>query len=265
MVIFFHCRYRYFQGPLNGGVSNGVVSRSGLVLPFLSFFVLFGTFPIFLGFSRFARGRSGIFPICPFPLSQPIQSTYNEQSWKGPRHNLDLSQKKVGNARIWNPPGLASLNTYRELRNIVLNYFRYEFGQTVDPEFLALSDFQPYHGQRNRHSPQIILEELIMDYNYSFARAQNYLMLEVPGGIHRELIHRRDRRYNFELWRKCNNFIADGIYNLRCLESRDSNHGLRDSSVFGLAVRIVGFEIAANQGRFESLRTADHDWRPLSL
>ena len=44
------------QGPLNGGVSNGGVSRSGLVLPFLSFFVLFGTFPIFLGFSRFVRG-----------------------------------------------------------------------------------------------------------------------------------------------------------------------------------------------------------------
>ena len=50
------------QGPPNGGVSNGVVSRSGLVLPFLSFFVLFGTFPIFPGFSRFARGWSGDFP-----------------------------------------------------------------------------------------------------------------------------------------------------------------------------------------------------------
>ena len=50
------------QGPLNGGVSNGGVSRSGLVLPFLSFFVLFGTFPIFPGFSRFARGWSGYFP-----------------------------------------------------------------------------------------------------------------------------------------------------------------------------------------------------------
>ena len=47
---------RKSQGPLNGGVSNGGVSRSGLVLPLLSFFVLFGTFPIFLGFSRFARG-----------------------------------------------------------------------------------------------------------------------------------------------------------------------------------------------------------------
>ena len=39
-------------------VSNGGVSRSGLVLPLLSFFVLFGTFPIFPGFSRFARGFS---------------------------------------------------------------------------------------------------------------------------------------------------------------------------------------------------------------
>ena len=50
------------QGPLNGGVSNGGVSRSGLFCPFLSLFVLFRTFPIFLGFSRFARGWSGDFP-----------------------------------------------------------------------------------------------------------------------------------------------------------------------------------------------------------
>ena len=48
-----------FQGPLNGGVSNGGVSRSGLVLPFLSFFVLLG---LSWGFSRFARGWSGDFP-----------------------------------------------------------------------------------------------------------------------------------------------------------------------------------------------------------
>ena len=61
------------------------VSRSGLVLPFLSFFVLFGTFPTFPGFSRFVRGWSGDFPICPFPLSRPINSTYEEQSRKGPR------------------------------------------------------------------------------------------------------------------------------------------------------------------------------------
>ena len=51
------CQLRYSQGPLNGGVS-----RSGLVLPFLSFFCPFWDFPDFLGFSRFARGRSGDFP-----------------------------------------------------------------------------------------------------------------------------------------------------------------------------------------------------------
>ena len=45
-----------------GGFKRGGVSRSGLVLPFLSFFVLFGTFPNFPGFSRFARGWSGDFP-----------------------------------------------------------------------------------------------------------------------------------------------------------------------------------------------------------
>ena len=79
------------QGPLNGGVSNGGVSRSGLVLPFLSFFVLFRTFPIFWDFPDLRGDGPGIFPICPFPLSQPIKSTYEEQSRKGPRHNLDLS------------------------------------------------------------------------------------------------------------------------------------------------------------------------------
>ena len=41
------------QGPLNVGVSNGGVSRSGLVLPFLSFFVLL---ELSRGFSRFVRG-----------------------------------------------------------------------------------------------------------------------------------------------------------------------------------------------------------------
>ena len=44
------------QGPLNGGVSNGVVSRSGLVLPFLSFWDFPGDFPdlsgTLRGFSR---------------------------------------------------------------------------------------------------------------------------------------------------------------------------------------------------------------------
>ena len=50
--LFTNCRE--CQGPLNEGVSNGGVSRSGLVLPFLSFFCPFWDFPDF----------SGIFPIC---------------------------------------------------------------------------------------------------------------------------------------------------------------------------------------------------------
>ena len=48
---------RTCQGRLNGGVSNGGVSRTGLFCPFLSFFVLLGIFPIcpgtLRGFSRF--------------------------------------------------------------------------------------------------------------------------------------------------------------------------------------------------------------------
>ena len=87
------------QGPLNGGVSNRGVPRSGLVLPFLSFFV-FSRF--FWEFPDLRGDGPGIFPICPFPLSQPIKSTYEEQSRKGPRHNLDLSRKK------WETPGFGN-------------------------------------------------------------------------------------------------------------------------------------------------------------
>ena len=89
------------QGPLNGGVSNGGVSRSGLVLPFLSFLGLsrfFWDFPDLLG------DGAGIFPIRPFPLSRPIKSTYEEQSRKGPRHNLDLSRTKWETPGFGNPP-----------------------------------------------------------------------------------------------------------------------------------------------------------------
>ena len=54
---------------------------------------------------------SGIFPICPFPLSRPKNSAYEEQSRKGPRHNPDLSRKKkVGNPPVWQPPSLACLS-----------------------------------------------------------------------------------------------------------------------------------------------------------
>ena len=89
----------FSQEPLNRGVSNRGCSRSGLVLPFLSF----------LGLSRFFRDfpdllgdGPGIFPIRPFSLSRPIKSTYEEQSRKGPRHNLDLSRKR------WETPWFAN-------------------------------------------------------------------------------------------------------------------------------------------------------------
>ena len=92
--------HNIFQGPLNGGVSNGGVSRSGLVLPFLSFFVLLG---LSRGFSRFVRGLSGDFPrLVLFLFLRPIKSTYEEQSRKGPRHNLDHSRKK------WETPGFGN-------------------------------------------------------------------------------------------------------------------------------------------------------------
>ena len=55
---------------------------SFLFCPFLSFWDFPGDFPDLL------RDGPGIFPICPFPLSRPIKSTYEEQSRKGPRHNL---------------------------------------------------------------------------------------------------------------------------------------------------------------------------------
>ena len=98
---FFGQMFSCFQGPLNGGVSNGGVSRSGLVLPFLSFL---GLSRIFWDFPDLLGDGPGIFPISPFPLSRPIQSTYEEQSRKGPRHNLDLSRKKSETPGFGNPP-----------------------------------------------------------------------------------------------------------------------------------------------------------------
>ena len=95
-----------------GGVQTGGFPDLDLSFLFCPFFVLFGTFPIFLGFSDLLGNGLGIFPICPFPLSRPIKSTYEEQSRQGPQHNLKPFPKKVGNTRVWKPPGLASLNIF---------------------------------------------------------------------------------------------------------------------------------------------------------
>ena len=73
------------QGPRNGGFSNGGglpdLDSSVPICPFLSFLGLsrnFGDFPDLSG------DCPEIFPICPFPLSRPINVTYEEQSRKCP-------------------------------------------------------------------------------------------------------------------------------------------------------------------------------------
>ena len=89
-----------------GGFQTG--GFPDLDLSFL--FCPFWDFPDFSGIFPISSGDSpGIFRIRPFSLSRPIKSTYEEQSRKGPRRNLDLSRKKVGNPPVWKPPGLASL------------------------------------------------------------------------------------------------------------------------------------------------------------
>ena len=97
------------KGRQTGGFQTGG-------FPDLDLSLLFCPFLSFLGLSRFFRvfpdllgDGPGIFPIRPFPLSRPIKSTYEEQSRKGPRHNLDLSRKKWETPGFGNPPGLASL------------------------------------------------------------------------------------------------------------------------------------------------------------
>ena len=89
------------QGPLNGGGFKAGLRDLDLSFPFLSFLVLsrfFWDLPDLLG------DGPGIFPICPFPLSRSIKSTYKEQSQKGPRHNLDLSRKKLETPRFGKSP-----------------------------------------------------------------------------------------------------------------------------------------------------------------
>ena len=60
----------------------GGLKRGGGGFP--TFLSLFGTFPIFFwDFPELLGDGPGIFPICPFPLSRPVKSTYEEQSRKG--------------------------------------------------------------------------------------------------------------------------------------------------------------------------------------
>ena len=68
-----------------------------------AFLSLFGTFLIFFrGCSRFFRGFSRLVL---FLFLGPINSTYEQQSRQGLRHNPDLSRKKWETPPVWNPPG----------------------------------------------------------------------------------------------------------------------------------------------------------------
>ena len=87
------------KGAKRGGCKRGgfpIWTCPGIFCPFeisgLSRF--FRDFPDLLG------DGPGIFLIRPFSLSRPIKGTYEEQSRKGPRHNLDLSRKKLETPRF---------------------------------------------------------------------------------------------------------------------------------------------------------------------
>ena len=82
-----------------GGFQTGGLpdlDLSFLFCPFLSFPDFFRDFTDLLG------DGPGIFGSRAFSLSLPIKSTYEEQSRKGPRCNLDLS-KKSAKPRFGNP------------------------------------------------------------------------------------------------------------------------------------------------------------------
>ena len=85
-------------GRFSRAAKRGCFKRGGFpIWTCPSFFVLFCPFGDFPGdFPDLLRDGPGIFPICPFPPSRPAKSTYEEQSRKGLRHNLDLSRKKSG-------------------------------------------------------------------------------------------------------------------------------------------------------------------------
>ena len=101
------CFPHFSQGPLSWRVSNGgfpdldffvlFCASLSFFCPFLSLFVLSR---FYRDFPDLSGDSPGIFPICPFSLSWPINGTNEEQSRKGPRHNPDLPRKK------WEHPGL---------------------------------------------------------------------------------------------------------------------------------------------------------------
>ena len=95
------------KGRQTGGFQTGGFPDLDLSFLFCPFLSLLGLSRFFWDFPDLSGDSSGIFPICPFPLSRPINSASEEQSRKGPRHNLDLSRKS-GKPPGLETPGLAS-------------------------------------------------------------------------------------------------------------------------------------------------------------
>ena len=88
-------------------------SQSGLVLPFLSFFVLFcpfWDFPDFSGiFPDLLGDGPGISRFVPFSLSRPLRAP-TRNSPERVCDTIWTFPEKSGKPPVWKPPGLACLN-----------------------------------------------------------------------------------------------------------------------------------------------------------
>ena len=92
---------RQSRAARSGGVSNGGVSRSGIVLPF---FVLLGYFSDFSGCLRFW----GFFCFVLFLFLGFFLKHLRGTVPKGSATQSGPFPKRMGNPPVWNPPGLAS-------------------------------------------------------------------------------------------------------------------------------------------------------------
>ena len=116
LILANHFRVPESRAAKRGGFQTGGfpdLDLSFLFCPFLSFPDFSGIFPILLG------DGPGIFPDLSFSsFSAYMKSTYEEQSRKGPRHNLDLPEKSGKH------PGLETP--------------RFSFSQPKDPSVLKI-------------------------------------------------------------------------------------------------------------------------------
>ena len=100
------------KGRQTGGVSNGGVSRSGLVLPFLSFFVLLWDFPDFSGIFPTCSGMVRGFSRLVLFLFHGLLRAPTKNSPERVHDTIWTFPKEGGKHRgVWKPPGLASLNS----------------------------------------------------------------------------------------------------------------------------------------------------------